>query len=180
MNVFETISDQVCCNTAVAAEALADAGNSVLVSGAGWQSFETPAQSAFSYPALLTVGGGNPHSGLAAAVVNEQSPFGLQLGDVAVIDNYGFERIDNNQIFLAQNQLGSDPEKGCCGSNQCSCGNIDEEVAGFSGVENGLGQKQGNERQGHSSPSQIALRAINRSFLHLSIIAGTPADGKGK
>jgi hypothetical protein len=43
-----------------------------------------------------------------------------------------------------------------------------------------LRQEQGVKKQGNTAPNQIALGAKNRRVLHLTIIAGTPADGKGK
>lgn len=171
----------MCCDTAVAVEALADASDFGFVGVAGGgKSVETPSQGAVSGPALFTVGGSNPHSGLGAAVVNEQSPFGLELDDVVVGNDNGFQRVYDNQILVSKNQLGSDPEQGCCGSNGGCCGSINSDVAVGSRVENRLNQEQGVEEQSDTAPNQIALRAINRRVLHLSIIAGTPVDGEGK
>ena len=180
MSVFETISNQMSCNTAVAVEALADAGHGVLIGGAGGKFFRTPSQSAFSDPTLLAIGRSNPHSGLAIAVMNEQSPLSFELGNVIVGNLNGAEGVDYNQVILSEDQLGSNPEQGCCGTNGCCCDSIDDEIAVFGGVKNSLSQKEGIEGQSHATPNQIPLRAVNRQVLHLSIIAGTPADGKGK
>jgi len=180
MPVFETLSDQMCRNTAVAVEALADAGNLGLVTVTHGQSVETPTESVFSNPALLATGGSNPHSGLAAAVVNQQSPLGFEFGDVLVGDFTGLEGVNDDQIVFAQNQFWSNPEQRCCGTNDGCCSNIDSEVAGVRGVEDGLRQEQAIESQCHCAPDQISLRSVHHKVLHLSIIAGTPADGKGK
>ena len=180
MSVVETFSDQMCCDTAVAVEALTDAGDLVLLGGAGRKSVETPAHGAVSHPTLLTIGRSNPNAGLGSLMVNEQRPFGLEFVDVAVGDDLGVERVDHNQIVLSQNQLGSYPEQSCCGADGGCCGGVDADIAIGSRVENSLGQEQGIEKQGDTAPDQIALGAKNRRVLHLSIIAGTPADGKGK
>ena len=180
MSVSETLSDQMCCNTAVAVEALAHASDLALVGAAGGNPVEAPSQGAFSGPALFSVGGSNPNSGLGIAVMDEQRPLGFEFADIAVGDDNGFERVDNNQIVLSQNQLGPNPEQSCCGTEGCCSGNLDADVALGVRVENYLDQEQGVEKQRDTSPDQIALRAINRQVLHLSIIAGTPADGKGK
>ena len=180
MSAVETLSDQMCCNTAVAVEALTNASDLVFLSGAGRKPVIAPTHGAVSHPALLSVGRGNPNSAAAAAVVNQQRPFGLEFRDVFVSNDNGFERVDDNQIVLSQNQLGSNPEQGCCGSDGGCCCGVDADVAVGSRIENSLSQKEGVEKQGDAAPNQIALRPKNRGVLHLSIIAGTPADGKGK
>ena len=180
MPVSETLSNQMCCNTAVAVEALADASDLGFVAGVGGQSFNAPALSAVSGPSLLTVGRSNPNTGLLATVVNEQGPLGFEFDDVAVSDLDGSYWVDDNQIGLSQNKLGSNPQQKCCGAESGCCGNIDGDIAVGDWVENDLNQKQGVEEKRDTAPNQIALRAKNRQVLHLSIIAGTPAGGEGK
>ena len=180
MSVLETISDQMCCNTAVASHALTNASDLGLVALSGGQPVNAPAHGAVSNPSLLTVGRGNPDSGLAIAVMNEESPFGLELGNVIVGNLNGAEGVYYDQVILSEDQPGSNPEQGCCGTNGGCCDSIDDEIAVFGGVKNSLSQKEGIKGQSHATPNQIPLRAVNRQVLHLSIIAGTPADGKGK
>ena len=180
MSVLETLSDQMCCNTAVAVEALADAGDLGFVAVVGGQSVDAPALGAVSNPSLFTVGRSNPNTGLLAAVVNEQGPLGFELGDVAVGDLHGSNRVDNEKIVFSQDQFRSNPEQGCCGAESGCCGNVNGDIAVGGWVEKNLNQVQGVEEQRDSAPNQIALRAINRQVLHLSIIAGTPAGGEGK
>lgn len=180
MLVSETLSNQMCCNSAVATHALADAGDDLFVAVSGGHAIETPAQSVVSDPALFAAGRSNPNAGLRFAVVDQQSPLGFEFGDVAVSNGGGSERVHDNEIFVSQNQFGSNPDQGCCGANDSCCCNVETDIAFGSRVENGLSQKQGVKGKSNIAKNKIALRAVNREFLHSSIISGTPAVGKGK
>ena len=180
MLVSETLSNQMCRNSTVATHALADASDLGLFAVAGGHAVEAPAQGVVSDPALFAAGWSNPNSSLSVGVVNEQGPFGLEFGDFAVGNDDGVKGIHNDQIFVAQNQLWSNPDQGSDAAENKCCGNVDNENASGGWVENTLSQEQGHKSQSNVSKNKISLRAVNRQVLHSSIIAGTPVVGKGK
>ena len=180
MLTFEPLSNQMCRNSAVAVEALADVSDSLFIAFARGNSIKAPAKSTVSGPSLFSAGWSNPNASLGFAVVNQQSPFSLEFGDVAVGNSGGFEGVDDNQMFIVQNQFGSNPDHSCCESNQGCCSYVENEVASRSRIKDCLCHKNGDKTKGNEAKSKIALRAVNRQFVHTSIISGSSEVGKGK
>ena len=180
MKVLDSFSNQVGGDSAVALEAAADASGVVGSFSAGWNSIGAPSESAVSDPALFTVSWSNPDASLFAPVNDEKRPLGFEFGDVSVSNDFGLCRVDDYEIMVAQNQLGADPEQGCCGGD-CACkGDIEQQNAICGGVENSLSQVKSDESKGSVTPDEVALWAINVDILHKPIIAGVPAGGEGK
>ena len=180
MLASETLSNQVCCDSAVAAHALADARNFGFVAISRGHAVETPSQGVVSDPALFTAGWGNPDAGLFASVVDQQGPFGFEFGDFAVGNSDGVKRVHDQDVSLSKNHFGSNPDEGCqCTEDNC-CNHVKNQNALVGGVEDYLSQEQDHERQSDVTKNKIALRAVNRQILHSSIFSGTPAVGKGK
>lgn len=180
MLTFEPLSYQMCCNSAVAVEALTDVSDSLFFAFACGNSIKAPAKSTISDPALFSTGWSNPDASIGFAVVNQQSPFSLELSDVAVGNSDGFDGVYDNQICIAQNQFRSNPDQSCCKSNQGCCSNVENDVASRGRIKDCLCQKHGVKAKSHAAKSKIALRAINRQIVHSSIISGSPEVGKGK
>ena len=180
MLTFEPFSNQVCRNPAVAVEALADVSDSLFIAFACGNTVKAPAKSAISSPALFSAGWSNPNASLGFAMVNQQSPFSLEFCDVTVVNSGGFEGVYDNQMFIVQNQFGPNPDHSCCESNQRCCSNVENEIASRSRIKDCLCHKHGYKAKSHVAKSKIALRAVNRQFVHSSIISGSSEVGKGK
>ena len=180
MLVFETLSDQMCCDSAVATHALTDARDLGLVAVCSGHSVEAPAQGVISDPTLFAAGWSDPDSGLFATVVDQQGPFGFELGDFAVGNDYGVKGVHDQEVFLAENHFGSYPDESCQSAQGNGCNHVENENTLAGWVEDHLSQEQDNERQSNVTKNKVALRAVNRQFMHSSIFSGTPAVGKGK
>jgi len=176
MTRVDSLSQQLGGNSAVAVEAgtggTGFAGGPV---GAGHLA-GSPTVGAVGYPALLPIGGSNPDSGLLACVVNEQSPFCVELSDVTVLDGFGSERVDHNNLIGAENQLGLEPNQvakssNCC-ANQCS----NQNVVLLGRIENHLNQEQDVQENGATAPDQIGFGTEGGLRVHESIFASASAD----
>ena len=180
MKVLEAFSNQVSGDSAVALEAAADASGVVGAFSAGWNSVGAPSESAVSNPALLTVSWSDPDASLFAAVNDEKRPFGFEFGYVSVGNGFGLDWVDNDEIVVSQDQLGANPEQGCCGGD-CACkGDVEQQNAVSGRVEHGLSQVKSDESKSYVTPDEVAFWAINVDVLHKPIIAGVPAGGEGK
>ena len=181
MLLTDTFPNQVRSESAVALEASADAGHFASIVGSHWDAIGgTPAEGAFGDPALLTIRRSNPNAGLAAGVMDFESPLGLEFLDVFVCDHGLAYGVDHNQVTLAQDELWTQPQ--CCSGNSehaAGC-DISDEICASAWVEDRLTEKESIENKCASTPDQIAFWAKNSELLHTSIIAGAPVDGEGK
>lgn len=178
--VLDAFPNQMSGHAAVALETAADASGFVGALSAGWDSVGAPSESAICDPSLLAVSGSNPNSSLFATVNDQKRPLGFEFGYVSVGDGLGLDRVDNHEVVLSKDQLGANPEQGCCGGD-CTCNsNIQGKNARFGWVEDSLTQVKGVESNGYVTPDEVAFWAINVDVLHKPIIAGVPAGGEGK
>lgn len=180
MKVLDAFSDQMSSHAAVAVEAAADASGVVGALSASWNSVGAPSEGAVSDPSLLAVSWSNPDARLLAAVNDEKRPLGFEFGYVAVGNGLGLDWVDNDEIVVAQDQLGANPEQGCCGGD-CACkGDVEQQNAVSGRVEHSLSQVKSDESKSDVTPDEVAFWAINVDVLHKPIIAGVPAGGEGK
>lgn len=163
--------------TAVTAEALAHRSVFDGLTLGQWYSVVSPAERTIGYPPTLAIGWGYPNLDAGAAVIDLQSPLGLEFGDCAVLNGDLFEGVHHDEVFVSKNQLRFYPEQ-VSGSSHKNCNRkIKHEATGTSWVENRLGQENGIQAKRQASPNQVAFRAKN--CIHASIIAGVTAVGKG-
>ncbi|MFM2321398.1 MAG: hypothetical protein RL612_545 [Actinomycetota bacterium] len=176
--MIHSFADQRSSKTTVAAEALAHRTVFDGLALGQWYSVVSPAESAISNPASLAIGWGYPNLNAGVAVVDLQSPLGLEFGDCAVLDGCLFEGVHHDEVVFAKNQLGFYPEQIGGSSHENRNRKIKHEDTGASWVENRLGQEDGIQDKRQTGPNQVAFRAKN--CIHASIIAGVTAVGKGK
>ena len=176
MTLVNSLPQQLGGNSAVAVEARAGgAGFASSPVGAG-QLAGSPAVGAVSYPTLLPIGGGNPNAGSLTCVVNEQSPFCVELSDVSVLDGFSSERVDHNNIIGVENQLWLEPDQVTQNANCCTNHSGNQSIVLFGGVENYLRQEQDVQENGTPSPDQIGFGAESGLIVHESIFASASVD----
>jgi hypothetical protein len=138
-----------------------------------------PALNTLANPALFSVCRCNEDASLAAGMMQQESPFGFQLGDVSVGDLNGSEGIHDYEVQLVENQLRPDPKNVGNGCEDCSQAKVDRQYAALTRVRNGLGQEHGVQNESENGPSQISLGAKDLTLLHSTIIASKSFDGTG-
>ncbi len=179
MKSFDSLTNELVGETAVAAGALADRSELTI----GLLLLEifanAPALNAVANPTLSSVSGSHPNAGLSVGMVNKQSPLGIQGSDVCVVDFSSFDRVDNNHAGFLENQLRSNPEDVDNESNASRCCQVKEENTSFAWIGQSLDQKQSVQNGGNASPAQVTLGAKNLILFHDSIIASNSFDGIG-
>jgi len=172
----DSLSEQFGSNTAVAVKAGAGGASFTSSSIGAGHLAGSPAVGAVRYPALLPIGRSNPNTGLLACVVNEQSPFCVELSDFAVLDGFGSERVDHNNFIEVENQLGLKPNQVAQDSNCCTNQSGNYNVVLFGRVEENLNQEQGVQENGAPTPDQIGFGAEDGLSVHESIFASDAVD----
>ena len=105
--MLHSFANQRSRNTAIAAEALTHRGVFEGFALSNRHSVVLPAESAVGNPAALAVCRCNPNLHAGVAVIDLQSPFGLEVCDVAVVDHRGLNWIHNNEVTLSENEFWS-------------------------------------------------------------------------
>ena len=180
MQTFETFTDERSGNAAVAAETVAHGGVFVGDYFAAWDSVELPDASTLADPALLTVGGSNPDSGLFAFVVYAQRPFCLEIIDVFVGDGDLADRVYDHKVIVSKHKLGSNPQQSCTESDCSAEAELNPSNGVFDRVENYLRHEQNIKHDGYYGPGEVALGSEDKLVFHASIIAGITAVQEGK
>lgn len=179
MKILDSLGDQLINETTVAGGALTNRGEVVL----GFFLLESlangPALNTLANPALFSVCRCNEDASFAAGMMQQESPFGFQLGDVSVGDLDGSEWVHYNEAQLVENQLGSNPKNVGNGCEDCSQAKVNRQHAALTWVSNSLGQEHGVQNESENGPSQIALGAKDLTVLHSTIIASKSFDGTG-
>ena len=179
MKILDSFGDQLVNDATVAGSALANRSEVVLGLFLLESLANGPALNTFANPALFSVCGCNEDASFAAGMMQQESPLGFQLRDVAVGDLDGSERIHDYEASLVENQLRSHPQDVGNGCEDCSQAKVDRQHAALSWVSNGLGQEHGVQNESENGPSQIALGAKDLTLLHSTIIASKSFDGTG-
>ena len=179
MKSFDSFTNELVGETAVASDALT-AGSELAFGLLLLEIFaNSPALDVLADPALSSVSGSYPNSGLSVGMMHQQSPFGFQGLNICVVDFSSSDRVDNNKTGLFEDQLWSNPEDVDNEGNGSRCCEVKKENASFTWVSNSLGQKQSVQNEGNTSPSQVTLGAKNLILFHDSIIASNSFDGIG-
>ncbi|MFM2373505.1 MAG: hypothetical protein RJA75_401 [Actinomycetota bacterium] len=179
MNSFDSFTNELVSETAVAACALADRSEITIGLLLLEEFANAPTLHAIANPALSSVSGSNPNAGLSVGMVNKQSPLGIQGSDVTVVDFNLFDGVNNNHAGFFENELGSNPEDVDNESNGCGCCQVKKENASFAWIEKSLNQEQSVQKESNASPAQVTLGAKNLILFHDSIIAFNSFDGIG-
>ena len=159
MKILDSFGDQLVDNATVAGSALTDGRELALGLFLLESLANGPTLNTVTDPALFSVCRCNEDASFTAGVMQQESPLGFQLRDVAVGD------------LNAQN-VG----KGC---KDCSQAKVDSQHAALTRVSNGLGQEHGVQGESENGPSQISLGAKDLTLLHSTIIASKSFDGTG-
>ncbi len=179
MKSFDSFTNELVGETAVAAGTLADRSELTIGLLLLEEFANSPALNAIANPALSSVSGSYPNAGLSVGMMHQQSPLGFQGSNVCVIDFSSSDRVDNNQTGLFEDQLWSNPEDVDNEGNGSRCCEVKKENASFTWVSNSLGQKQSIQNESNTSPAQVTLGAKNLILFHDSIIASNSFDGIG-
>ena len=180
MQISQTFTDERSGYAAVASETVAHGGVFVGDSLTAWNSVELPDASTLTDPALLSVSGSNPNSGLFATVVYEQRPFGLEIIDVFVGDCDLTDRVYDHEVIFSEHEVGANPEQNRSNGNCGTEAVLDPFHCVVNGVKNHLSHKQNVKHDGHYGPGEVALGSEDKIFIHASIIAGIAAVQEGK
>lgn len=175
--MIHSLADQRGSQATVAIEALANRGMFNGFTFREWNAIVSPSKGAVGNPSSFAIGRGYPNLDAGVAVLNLQSPFGFQLGDVAVVDHRGLNWIDYNEVYLSQNEFWSNPEQVSDSGQGDRNQKIKHTDTGLAWVENRLNDKKCVECESHTGPHEISLGAKNS--VHASIIAAAVADGRG-
>lgn len=179
MKILNSFGDHLVSDTTVAGCALTNWGE-VELGLFRLESFANgPALNAFADPALFSVCGCDENASFATGMMQQESPLGFQLGDVAVGDLDGSEGIHHYEAQLIENQLGSNPENVGKGCEDCSQAKVDHKNTALTRVSNGLAQEHSVQGESENGPSQISLGAKDLTLLHSTIIASKSFDGTG-
>jgi len=173
MTFLDPIQNQRSGDTAVTVEALASSLTFFgFLAGKGESVVVSPAKSSVGSPALLTVGGGNPNSGLTFGMFNSKTPFGGNSDDVFVIDDVLSNRVNNDYVAFTKGQLWSEPKAKDSKTTDYTNSGVNQWVAKTVVEENGLSQVERIQRQGDRTPNQVALGLENDFIIHSNILAG--------
>lgn len=157
MKILDSLGDQLINDPTVAGSALTNRSEVVLDPSLLESFANCPALNTVANPALLSVCRCNEDSSFAPGMMQQESPFCFQLGDVSVVDLNGSEGIHDYYACLVENHLGSYPQDVGNGCEHCAQAKVDRQHAALAWVCNGLGQEHGVENEGENGPSQIAL-----------------------
>ena len=129
-----------------------------------------PAEFFVGYPALLSTGRGDPHSGSSFSVDDRKSPFGFKLQNFGVANDLGSKRVNNFDRFDAKNHLGLDPDSVNNNSQDETKYNFENRLQCVSTNKNTICTKKNNKYIGTTGPNKVTSRS--KSFIHSLSIAG--------
>ena len=179
MKILDSFGDQLVDDATVAGSALTDRRELALGLFLLESLANGPALNTVTDPALFSVCRCNEDASFTAGVMQQESPLGFQLRDVAVGDLNGSEGIHHYEARLVEDQLGSHPQNVGKGCKDCSQAKVDSQHAALTRVGNRLGQEHGVQGESENGPSQISLGAKDLTLLHSTIIASKSFDGTG-
>lgn len=180
MDISQTFSDKRSGDPTVATETFAHGGELVGHLLATRYATEFPDSRAFADPALFTVSGSNPNSGLFAVVVYAKRPFGLEIVDVFVGDGHFPEGVYDHQMLVFKHKLGPHPKQQSANRNRSDYSDLNPVHGVVNRVEHHLSQEQTIEDDCHNGPGEVAFRPEDVFVTHASIIAGITAVQEGK
>lgn len=179
MQAFDSLTNQSGGNSTVAVATLTHTRNfdNLFAFGFGQLAKENVGVT-FGDPAVFSVSGGNPDAGAFGLVMNSKSPLCVELANVSVVNGFGSEWVDHNEVFAVQDQLWSQPNQEGCTTDQNRDNDIDENVVAFGRIKNSLGQKQPVKKNCNTTPNEIATWPVGHLIAHYSIFAGESLDRK--
>ncbi len=129
-----------------------------------------PAESLVSHPAALASGWGNPGRDAAASVDNCESPLGLKVNNVAVLDFDASDWVDDLKLGLTDNELWSDPNQVGGNCQNPAQSKFKDRLSRIFANKEAVDYEECNQQQGNYRPGVVASRS--KGFIHTSIIAG--------
>lgn len=123
-------------------------------------------------PTTLSISGSNPNSSGDSIMMDQQRPFGAELGNVFVGNCFCSQRVNHHNLTIGKSDFGSNPKQIGHNSNKNSDHNVDHNVARTSIVKNGLDKVERIQNYGYSRPNKIAVGSENCFCSHrFSIIS---------
>ena len=170
MGPLYSLPDHVCGLATQAVKTRAHILFSSVISFGGSKTTGVPAKFFVSYPSLLTSGGSNPHSGSSTGMKNRKAPFGFQIQNVGVRNQFRSQRINNLNLVIAQDKFWFNPNQICKEHQKSTEQQFGKCLAHVGVHREAVNGKKNNQHKGRTCPGEIA--SGSKGFIHRPSIAG--------